>query len=167
MAAMRPAALNESCDIMIVTEPIDIAAMLQAAHHPEAGGVVLFSGEARNNHKGRAVKYLEYEAYVPLASAMIAEIVDAARQRWGLQHAAAVHRVGKLEISESAVVVVTSHAHRKQAYEANQFIIDAIKRDVPIWKCEHFEDGTREWGANAEAMKAKHMPDSGAANDAR
>jgi len=143
---------------MIVTEPIDIAGMLAAVHHPEAGGVVLFSGEVRDNHKGRAVRCLEYEAYVPLAEAMMAEIVAAAVARWGLKHAAAVHRIGRLDVSESAVVVVTAHGHRKEAYEANQFIIDAIKCDVPIWKCEHYADGTHEWGANAEALKAAHMP---------
>jgi molybdopterin synthase catalytic subunit len=144
---------------MIVTTPIDITAMLQQAHRPEAGGIVLFSGEVRNSHKGRAVAYLEYEAYAPMAAGMISAIVAEAIDTWGLEYAAAVHRVGKMEISESAVVVVTAHAHRRQAYEANQFIIDAIKRDVPIWKCEHFADGSHEWGANAEAMKQAETPE--------
>lgn len=135
---------------MIVTAPIDIAAELARAHRPGAGGIVLFSGEVRDNHKGRQVAWLEYEAYVPLAETMIADIVQRACVRWELAHASAVHRIGRLEISESAVVVVTSHAHRRQAYEANQFIIDAIKHDVPIWKCEHFTDGTHAWG-RAEA----------------
>lgn len=132
---------------MIVTEPIDIAALLEKAHRPEAGGIVLFSGEVRNVHKGRAVAYLEYEAYVPLAEAMIGEIVRTAIGKWNLSYADAVHRIGRIGISESAVVVITSHGHRRQAYEANQFIIDSIKTDVPIWKCEHFTDGTHEWGA--------------------
>jgi len=143
---------------MIVSTPIDLAAMLEQAHRPEAGGVVLFSGEVRNTHQGRAVAYLEYEAYAPMAAGMIQSIIAEAIERWGLAHAAAVHRIGKMNISECAVVVVTSHAHRRQAYEANQFIIDAIKRDVPIWKCEHFADGTHEWGANAEAMKQAGRP---------
>jgi len=137
---------------MIVTTPIDLASMLTQAHRPEAGGVVLFSGEVRNTHLGRAVAYLEYEAYAPMAGEMIASIVRTAIERWGLAYASAVHRVGRMDISECAVAVVTSHAHRRQAYEANQFIIDSIKRDVPIWKCEHFADGSHEWGANAEAV---------------
>lgn len=131
---------------MIVTTPIDLASMLAAAHRPEAGGIVLFSGDVRNHHDGRAVAYLDYEAYVPLAERMIGEIVRSACERWQLVHAEAVHRIGRLEISECAVAVVTAHAHRRQAYEANQFIIDSIKADVPIWKCEHFTDGTTEWG---------------------
>jgi molybdopterin synthase catalytic subunit len=134
---------------MIVTQPIDIASLLEQAHHPEAGGIVLFSGEVRNHHKGKPVAYLEYEAYIPLAEKMIDGIVRAAIDRWDLAYAAAVHRIGRLEISESAVVVVTSHGHRRQAYEANQFIIDTIKSEVPIWKCEHFTDGTYAWGAAA------------------
>jgi molybdopterin synthase catalytic subunit len=141
---------------MIVTHPIDIAALLKEAHRPEAGGIVVFSGEVRNHQKGRAVAYLEYEAYAPLATEMMKAIVDAAIERWGLRYAAAVHRIGRLEISESAVVVITAHAHRTAAYEANQFIIDAIKRDVPIWKCEHYADGSYEWGTNAEAVTAAH-----------
>jgi molybdopterin synthase catalytic subunit len=138
---------------MIVTHPIDIAALLSEAHRPGAGGIVLFSGEVRNTQKNRDVQFLEYEAYAPLAEEMIEAIVEDAKQRWKLQYANAVHRIGRLEISESAVVVITAHAHRKAAYEANQFIIDAIKRDVPIWKCEHFVDGTHEWGTNLEAAK--------------
>lgn len=129
-------------------EPLDLNAFVQQAHHPEAGGVVLFSGEARNIHNGKTVKYLEYEAHETMAETMIAEIVQTAVERWKLIHASAVHRTGIVNISESAVVVVTSHAHRRQAYEANQFIIDRIKKDVPIWKCEHYNDGTHEWGNN-------------------
>jgi molybdopterin synthase catalytic subunit len=135
---------------MIVTQPIDIAALLEKAHCPEAGGIVLFSGEVRDNQKGRPVSYLEYEAYVPLAETMIDEIVRTAIARWDLKYAFAVHRIGRIEISESAVVVITSHGHRRQAYEANQFIIDTIKTEVPIWKCEHFADGTHEWGTAAQ-----------------
>jgi len=129
----------------ITQQPIDIVRLLEQAHHPKAGGIVLFSGEVRDHHAGKDVLYLEYEAHVPLAEKMIREIVQAAKEKWNLNHAAAVHRIGKLEISESAVVVVTAHAHRKQAYEANQYIIDRIKHEAPIWKCEHYSDGSYEW----------------------
>ena len=129
----------------ITTEPINVVMMLEQAHHPKAGGIVLFSGEVRDHHAGKDVVYLVYEAHVLLAEKMIGEIVRTAKERWNLSHVAAVHRIGKLEISESAVVVVTSHAHRKQAYEANQYIIDRIKHEAPIWKCEHYADGSYEW----------------------
>jgi len=132
----------------ITDQPIDTVLLLQQAHHPNAGGIVLFSGEVRNHNGGKPVLYLEYEAYVPMAEKIIQEIVQAAIQKWDLYYAAAVHRIGKLEISESAVVVVTSHSHRKEAYEANQYIIDGIKHEAPIWKCEHYTDGTYVWGKN-------------------
>jgi len=122
--------------------------MIMRAHHPKAGGLVLFSGEARNDLTGKEVLYLEYEAHITLAEKIIYEIIQTAKQKWNLQYADAVHRVGRIEISESAVVIVTSHAHRKEAYEANQYIIDRIKRETPIWKCEHYSDGSYRWSNN-------------------
>ncbi|HVN49362.1 MAG TPA: molybdenum cofactor biosynthesis protein MoaE [Bacteroidota bacterium] len=137
---------------MIVTEPIDLATLLQQAHRAEAGAVVLFSGEVRNNHKNKSVNYLEYEAYIPMAETAMEAIVQQAIQQWQLQYAAAVHRIGKIKVSESAVAVITAHAHRNEAYEANQYIIERIKSEVPIWKCEHYTDGTHEWGKNERSL---------------
>jgi molybdopterin synthase catalytic subunit len=139
---------------MIVTEPIDIAQLLKQAHRAEAGAVVVFSGEVRNSHNGKAVQYLEYEAYEPMAEKMIDEIVRRAIEQWNLCFASAVHRIGRVEISESAVVVITVHGHRKEAYEANQYIIDKMKSDVPIWKCEHYTDGSFEWGKNESVSES-------------
>ena len=132
----------------ISSEPLDIVELLRNAHHPAAGAVVLFSGEVRDHNKGRDVAYLEYEAYPPLAVKMIHEILAEAKEKWGLQLAIAQHRIGKLDIGESAVVVITAAAHRGEAYEANQHIIHRIKHEVPIWKCEYFSDGTHQWGNN-------------------
>ncbi|HMH23945.1 MAG TPA: molybdenum cofactor biosynthesis protein MoaE [Puia sp.] len=128
--------------------PLDLAGLLKDAHHPGAGAVVLFSGEVRDNNKGRRVAYLEYEAHAVLASKMITEILEEARSKWQLQIAVAHHRTGKVNIGETAVVVITASAHRKEAYAANQYIIDRIKHEAPIWKCEYFTDGSREWGNN-------------------
>jgi len=128
--------------------PLDLVGLLGRAHHPGAGAVVLFSGEVRDNNRGRAVAFLEYEAYIPLASAMIAEILTTAMQRWSLQIAIAQHRTGKVAIGDTAVVVITASAHRSEAYAANRYIIDRIKHEAPIWKCEHYADGTHEWGNN-------------------
>lgn len=127
---------------------IDIPAMLAAAHHPKAGAVVLFSGETRDNSNGKEVAYLEYEAQENIAEKMIADILLQARERWQLNIALAVHRTGKVAVSETAVVVITASAHRSEAYAANRFIIDKIKHEVPIWKCEYFSDGSKEWGGN-------------------
>jgi molybdopterin synthase catalytic subunit len=134
--------------VHLSAEKIDVMALWAQCHHPEAGGIVLFSGEVRNNHQGRAVSHLDYEAAGPMADKMIAALLEEAKQRWGLQVAIAVHRIGRVEVMETAVVVITGAAHRKEAYAANQYIIDRIKHHVPIWKCEYFVDGERAWGGH-------------------
>lgn len=138
----------------ITKKEIDLAALLKQSHCPSAGAVVLFSGEVRNHNAGKSVKFLEYEAHVSMASKMIAEILLAARNRWCLSIAAAQHRIGKVKISESAVVVITASAHREAAYASNRYIINRIKHEVPIWKCEYFEDGGKEWGDNCNCQKS-------------
>ncbi len=132
----------------ISAAPLDIVSLLRDAHHPAAGAVVLFSGEVRDHNKGREVAYLEYEAYHPMADKVIREILTEATKKWSLNIAVARHRIGRLHIGEAAVVVITASAHRKEAYEANQYIIHRIKHEAPIWKCEYFPDGTHQWGNN-------------------
>lgn len=146
---MDPATDSKGLTVAALShEPIDMAGMLAGAHHPGAGAVVLFSGEVRDNNRGREVAFLEYEAYAPLASTMIAEILATARERWSLKAAVAQHRTGHVAIGDTAVVVITASAHRAEAYAANRYIIDRIKHEAPIWKCEHYADGTKEWGNN-------------------
>jgi len=128
--------------------PLDIVRLLSLAHHPGAGAVVLFSGEVRDSNRGQSVAWLEYEAHAPLANTLIAEILAMAKQRWALHTAIAQHRVGRVDIGDAAVVVITASAHRSEAYAANKYIIDRIKHEAPIWKCEHYTDGTKEWGNN-------------------
>lgn len=127
---------------------IDLPGLMARAHHPKAGAVVVFSGEVRESNAGKEVAYLEYEAHLSMASKMIGMILNEAISRWSLNIAIAQHRTGKLEVGESAVVVITASPHRNEAYMANRFIIDKIKHEVPIWKCEYFTDGTKEWGGN-------------------
>ena len=122
--------------------------LLSRAHHPGAGAVVLFSGEVRNSNKGQAVDFLEYEAYATLATKLIEEILAEAREKWQLLIAVAQHRTGKVAVGDTAVVVITACAHRSEAYAANRYIIDRIKHEAPIWKCEHYADGSKEWGNN-------------------
>ena len=130
----------------ISEKKIDLNELINQAHHPEAGGIVIFSGETRNHSNGKKVDYLEYEAHVEMAEKSIAGILEEAMRRWPLKKAMAVHRIGRVDISEPAVVVITVSAHRKQAYEANIFIIDSIKKESPIWKKEFFTDGGASWG---------------------
>jgi len=129
-------------------EPIDMVGLLSNAHHFAAGAVVLFSGEVRDSNRGKPVAFLEYEAHASLATAMITEILATAKERWTLHTAIAQHRVGRVAIGDTAVVVITASAHRSEAYAANKYIIDRIKHEAPIWKCEHYADGTKEWGNN-------------------
>jgi molybdopterin synthase catalytic subunit len=137
----------------ISSTPLDLAELLSQAHDRKAGAVVLFSGEVRDGNGGKKVENLEYEAHPSMASKMIEAILQEAISRWSLNVAIAQHRIGKVEVGESAVVVITSSAHRKEAYTANRFIIDKIKHEVPIWKCEYFTDGTKEWGGNCNCHK--------------
>lgn len=132
----------------ISAAPLDIIELLSRAHHPGAGAVVLFSGEVRDSNKGRAVELLEYEAYEPLAANLIGEIIATAKEKWSLHIAVAQHRIGNVAVGETAVIVITAAAHRSEAYAANRYIIDRIKHEAPIWKCEHYADGTHEWGNN-------------------
>lgn len=137
---------------------IDIAAHFSAAHHPEAGAVVLFSGETRKNSQGKTVDHLFYEAQESMAESMMADILAEARRRWQLTGAWAVHRTGKVGVSECAVIVITTSPHRREAYAANRYIIDRIKHEAPIWKCEYYTDGTHAWGGNCNCHQRTGDP---------
>ncbi|MHA4807666.1 molybdenum cofactor biosynthesis protein MoaE [Flavitalea flava] len=143
-----PAAEDNLSSAYLSPEPLDLAGQMSMAHHPGAGAVVLFSGEVRDNNKGRAVAFLEYEAYSSLAIRMIGDILEEAKDKWKLHIAIAQHRIGKVSAGDTAVVVITASAHRREAFAANRYIIDRIKHEAPIWKCEHYTDGTHEWGNN-------------------
>ena len=131
---------------------LNYSKLFDGFRNPNSGAVVLFSGEVRNNNKGREVTHLEYEAYEPMAKKMIGEIIEDAISRFKLNDAVCVHRLGRVEISECAVVVITGAGHRKEAYDANRYIIDRVKNEVPIWKHEFFTDGTSEWGQNCDCV---------------
>jgi molybdopterin synthase catalytic subunit len=119
--------------------PDDIAARVD---DPGAGGVVIFSGVVRNETGGRPVKFLDYEAHAPMAETKLREIGAAIRARWtGVKRVAILHRIGRLEIGESSVLIAVSAAHRADAFDACRYAIDTLKRTVPVWKKEHFEDG--------------------------
>jgi molybdopterin synthase catalytic subunit len=143
----------------ITSEPISLDSLLAEAHFEEAGAIVLFSGEVRKHHLGKEVLYLTYEAFETLANEMIYKIIQTAIEKWELTYAFGIHRIGKVGIKEAAVCVITASPHRKEAYEANQYIIHHIKHEVPIWKKEHFADGTSLWGNNCNcADPLNHEP---------
>ncbi len=130
--------------ITITDQPLDINQITQLAHSPEAGAVNLFVGTVRANTQKKKVVRLEYEAYEPMAVSEIQKICEAAKLKWPIRKIAVSHRVGILTVGEVAVVVAVSTPHRKESFEACQFIIDSLKQTVPIWKKEIFEGG-EEW----------------------
>ena len=128
----------------LVARHIDVRAVAARVVTPERGGVVTFVGGVRNHHGGRAVLRLEYSAYAPMADAEIDRIVAEAEERWPAR-VAVEHRIGVLEIGDVAVVVVAAAAHRDGAFDACRHVIEELKRRVPIWKREHYADGTAGW----------------------
>ncbi|MBU6429702.1 MAG: molybdenum cofactor biosynthesis protein MoaE [Cyanobacteria bacterium REEB65] len=129
----------------MVTQAIDVAAVLQYLDGPHAGGRVVFEGCVRDHHDGRPVVGLEYEAYEPMALEQLQAIALQARRQWPLLKVAIVHRVGKLAIGDIAVVVGVSGGHRAEAFDGCRYCIDAVKADVPIWKREAYADGSAQW----------------------
>ena len=127
----------------IVDEPIDVQSVTDKVAHSAAGAIVVFLGVVRDHSTdGRAVSHLEYEAYREMAEEKMAEIAAEIRRRWGFEHVAMTHRVGRLAVGEPSVVVAVATPHRKQAFEACQFAIDTLKETVPIWKKEIGPDGS-------------------------
>jgi molybdopterin synthase catalytic subunit len=133
---------REAGDIAEITDaPIDARELVARLLRGEDGAVVTFEGVTRNNSKGRATLYLEYEAYRPMALEQIRGILTEVRNRWTIDRVGVIHRLGRLEIGEASVVIVVTSAHRAAAFEACRFVIDRLKKTVPIWKKEYFEDG--------------------------
>ena len=129
----------------LVREPIDASALLARVSRPSNGAVLLFLGVVRDVNDGRAVSGIEYSAYEPMAERELGDIAREAAQRFGVTDIAIEHRLADLALEEASVGIAVAHPHRAQAYEASRWIIEEIKRRVPIWKREQYSDGTREW----------------------
>ena len=130
-----------------ITEmPIEPEQYRQAVLDPHQGAVVVFTGHVREWTKGVRTTYLEYEAYVPMAEKMLAQIGDEIAAQWPGTKTAIVHRIGALHISDIAVLISVSSPHRKDAYRANEYAIERIKDIVPVWKKEIWEDGAQWQG---------------------
>ncbi|WP_318506695.1 molybdenum cofactor biosynthesis protein MoaE [Bacillus sp. T3] len=131
----------------ISKEPIDIQSIIDKVVQRDAGAITTFIGTVRELTKDKKTLYLIYEAYEPMAVKKLAQIGTEISERWPGSQVAITHRVGKLEITDVAVVIAVSTPHRADAYEANRYAIERIKEIVPIWKKEHWEDG-QEWIGN-------------------
>ena len=125
----------------IVRERIDSQSLIQAIKRPEDGAVAVFEGIVRNHSRNRRTLYLDYEAYEPMALKKLEELAEQARERFAVREVALVHRLGRLEIGETSVLIVVASAHRAAAFDACRWLIDTLKKTVPIWKKEHFEGG--------------------------
>jgi molybdopterin synthase catalytic subunit len=141
----------------IVDRPVDLAGLVASVTHDGAGAVVTFAGTVRDRNQGRAVTGIEYSAYRSMAERELAAILAEAEGRLPGLRAAAEHRVGALAVGEPSVAIATSHPHRAEAYEGNRYVIEELKRRLPVWKRELYVDGTREWVAAAAATPAAEV----------
>lgn len=130
----------EAVWVEVTEAPLDPASLVRFVDAPEMGAVLTFSGNVRNNNRGRNVEFLEYDGYRPMAERELRRIGEEAVRRWNCRIAIA-HRVGRLEIGEPSVLVVAAAPHRGEAFEACRYAIDTLKQTVPIWKREVWEGG--------------------------
>lgn len=127
--------------VALTRDPIDAEILTAAARHGEDGAVVVFHGIVRNNSRGRQTLHLDYEAYEQMALNQLKQLAAQARERFAVRHATLVHRLGRLAVGQTSVLIVVASAHRAQAFEACRWLIDTLKKTVPIWKKETFADG--------------------------
>jgi MoaE-MoaD fusion protein len=133
--------VGEAIITALIRQPINAAALAAAAKHPEDGAVVVFDGIVRNHSRGRRTLHLDYEAYEEMALRQMRVLSEMALERFAIRHVTLVHRLGRLQIGETSVLIVVASAHRSAAFEACRWLIDRLKQIVPIWKKETFADG--------------------------
>jgi molybdopterin synthase catalytic subunit len=131
--------------VAIVSRPIDAAALIAAVASDAHGATSLFLGTVREVNDGRAVTGMDYTAYDAMASRELEKIAHEAVERFDGVAIAVEHRVGTLALGDVSVAIAAAHAHRANALDATRFVIEQLKKRVPIWKREHYTDGTREW----------------------
>ena len=127
--------------ILLVHKPIDADALVHHVRTGADGAIVTFDGCVRNQSHGRPTLYLDYEAYESMAVAKMQEIAAEVHAKFAIDRVAVAHRLGRLEIGETSVFIALSAPHRAAAFDACRYAIDTLKRSVPIWKKEYFEDG--------------------------
>lgn len=141
IALLPPVSGGVDHPVRLTRDVIATDAIVAAMKQGEDGALVVFDGIVRNNTRGRRTLYLDYEAYEAMALTAMQRLAAEAKQQFAVREVALVHRLGKLEIGETSVLIVVASAHRGAAFDACRWIIDTLKKIVPIWKKEHFEDG--------------------------
>jgi molybdopterin synthase catalytic subunit len=152
----QPAARSR---VELTRERIDTAALAGSLKRPEDGAVVVFEGIVRDHSRGRRTLYLDYEAYEPMAHKQLDEVTALALSKFKVREVAVMHRLGRIPIGETSVAIAVSSAHRAAAFDACRWIIDTLKKTVPIWKKEYFEDGA-VW-ADGEPFPPEIAPSGG------
>ena len=127
--------------ITLVHDPIDVGRLRESLIRPEDGALVVFEGIVRNHAHGRAVRCLEYQAYEPMALKHLERIGEHARREFPIRDIGIAHRLGRLDPTECSVAIAVAAAHREAAFDACRYAIDEIKKTVPIWKKEFYQDG--------------------------
>jgi molybdopterin synthase catalytic subunit len=129
----------------IVTRELDTTSLIDEVRSPQYGAISVFVGTVRETNEGRAVSAIEYSSYKSMAEAELGRILEEAEERFGISTLIVEHRVGLLGLGDVSVAVVAAHAHRAPALDCTRYVIEELKKRVPIWKLEHYDDGTREW----------------------
>ncbi|HEV2018605.1 MAG TPA: molybdenum cofactor biosynthesis protein MoaE [Gemmatimonadaceae bacterium] len=129
----------------ILTREIDPASLMNEVGSKQYGAISLFVGTVREVNNGRSVSGIEYSAYKSMADAELERILDEAEERFGVSGLVVEHRIGLLGLGDVSVAIAAAHPHRAPALDCTRYVIDEIKKRVPIWKKEHYADGTREW----------------------
>ena len=140
---LPPVSGGSSAEVVtaLTRQPIQADPLIAAAKQGEDGAVVVFDGIVRNNTRGRQTLYLDYEAYEEMAEKQMRQLAIEARTRFRVRQVTMIHRLGRLMVGETSVLIVVASAHRAQAFDACRWLIDTLKKTVPIWKKETFADG--------------------------
>jgi molybdopterin synthase catalytic subunit len=129
----------------ILTSEIDPGSLINEVSSPQYGAISLFVGTVREVNEGRSVSAIEYSAYKSMATEELERILDEAEAQFGVSALVAEHRIGLLGLGDVSIAIAAAHPHRAPALDCTRFVIEEIKKRVPIWKKEHYTDGTREW----------------------
>ncbi len=148
----------------LTRSPIQLGSLIAEVAAPDRGGIATFLGTVRDHHGGRAVRALSYSAYEPMAEAVSVEIVAEATARWPVR-VALQHRLGDLTLGDVAVAVAVAGGHRDEVFAACRYVIEELKRRVPIWKREIFADGTTEWVNPSQQAAGSRQSAVGGANE--
>ncbi|MGI8925917.1 MAG: molybdenum cofactor biosynthesis protein MoaE [Tepidiformaceae bacterium] len=145
--------------IRVTEAPLDPAEAAGAVNNGAAGAVNVFLGNVRDNNRGRRVDYLVYDAYPSMAEKVMREIAEEALGRFALTDCAVLHRTGRLEIGETSLIVAVSSGHRAESFEGGRWLVDEIKKRVPVWKKEVWAGG-EEWVEGPESLGLQQAPTS-------